>query len=176
MEEISNGHISITLIARGIIFWYVGDGSILEKNDFGLRFIAFPSLFPPTWKRRSPWLVVGRNLGCFKINNFEKLKFLQILEFCQLFSTSSFSFYAVSVTKSYPMHKIKCVGNEILLHLKYFKVLKRGFLTKLGGLTWPLNEKVKISLFDEQLGHLDGWFLAKKTSLWHKTEPNFTFL
>ena len=101
-------------------------------------------------------------LGCFKINNFEKLKFLQILEFCQLFSTSSFSFYAVSVTKSYPMHKIKCVGNEILLHLKYFKVLKRGFLTKLGGLTWPLNEKVKISFFDEQLGHLDGWFLAKK--------------
>ena len=96
------------------------------------------------------------SIGCFKINNFEKLKFLQILEFCQLFSTSSFSFYAVSVTKSYPMHKIKCVGNEILLHLKYFKVLKRGFLTKLGGLTWPLNEKVKISFFDERLGHLDG--------------------
>ena len=100
-------------------------------------------------------------LGCNKIINFEKLKFLQILEFCKLFSVSFFSFNTITVQKSYITCKTKCIGNQILLHLKCLKVWERWFLTKLGESTQPTTGNSKISFFGEFAGYQDERFSAK---------------
>ena len=62
--QISIAHISATVRARTLIFWYVVEESILEKKWpwFAVWSFPFSLLFffsPRTWKRRSIRIVVG---------------------------------------------------------------------------------------------------------------------
>ena len=66
----------------------------------------------------------------FQISQIWKIKVLKFFSNFWIFLSLSNAYSVISIDKLIPMHKTKCVGNQILLHLKSSKYFQSPKLTK----------------------------------------------